>query len=106
MSMRQESLGTRPASLTVVRAAQERERLSQIAEDHSRKLAEPSEAARLTALFAAGRLDGTHAAKLAALQVTAVTRPETAACDACLPSRLPANAAAVRQCAGHAAWSG
>ena len=58
-----------PHQRTCVRAAQERERLSQIAEDHSRKLAEPSEAARLTALFAAGRLDGTHAAQLAALQV-------------------------------------
>ena len=63
---------TLPHQHTQVRAAQERERLSQIAEDHSRKLAEPSEAARLTALFAAGRLDGTHAAQLAALQVNTV----------------------------------
>jgi hypothetical protein len=51
---------------------QERARLSQIAEDHARKLAEPSEAARLPALFAAGRLDGTQAAQLAALQVQRV----------------------------------
>ncbi len=48
---------------------QERSRLSHMAEDHARKLGEPSEAARLPALFAAGRLDGTPAAQLAALQV-------------------------------------
>ena len=41
-----------------------------MAEDHAAKLAEPSEAPRLGALFAAGRLDGNNQDKLLALQVT------------------------------------
>ncbi len=44
-----------------------------MAEDHAAKLAEPSEAPRLGALFAAGRLDGNHQDKLLALQVTPST---------------------------------
>ena len=40
-----------------------------MAEDHAAKLAEASEAPRLGALFAAGRLDGSHQDKLLALQV-------------------------------------
>jgi hypothetical protein len=40
-----------------------------MAEDHAAKLAEASEAPRLAALFAAGRLDGSHQDKLLALQV-------------------------------------
>ncbi len=39
-----------------------------MAEDHAAKLAEASEAPRLAALFAAGRLDGSHQDKLLALQ--------------------------------------
>ncbi len=48
---------------------QERQRLMAMAEDHAAKLADPSEAPRLGALFAAGRLDGNHQDKLLALQV-------------------------------------
>ncbi len=44
-----------------------------MAEDHAAKLAEPSEAPRLGALFAAGRLDGNHQDKLLALQVAPST---------------------------------
>ena len=41
-----------------------------MAEDHAAKLADPSEAPRLGALFAAGRLDGNHQDKLTALQAS------------------------------------
>ena len=55
---------------------QEAGRLQRMAEDHAVKLDHPSEAVRLPTLFTAGRLEGSHQSKVAAVQV-------------CVPSPTP-----------------